>query len=188
MEVGGGVYKFVGDGNVYLVMGARPMLIDCGDVREGGRLKSEIEKVVSLDKVEVVLLTHLHYDHAGNVGLFPNAEIYASVAEIEDYRAHSEYFFFDGIPKGVGGVLKKLRPLPSSINGVEVIECPGHTRGSVAFLDRKRKLLFSGDVLFERGVGRFDLPNSVPSKVEFSVRKLRGFLDEGFELMAGHDY
>lgn len=188
MEVGEGVYKFVGDGNTYLVMGARPMLIDCGDIREGGRISEGIEKVVPLDKIEIVLLTHLHYDHVGNVGLFPNAEFYASAAAIENYEKSPGDFFFGTVPEEIDAVLKKLKPLPSVINGLEVVDCPGHTRGSVAFLDRKRKLLFSGDVLFERGVGRFDLPNSVPEQVEFSVSRLRKFLSEGYLLMAGHDY
>jgi len=33
--------------------------------------------------------------------------------------------------------------------GLEVIHCPGHTRGSVCFLDRENKRFFSGDHLLE---------------------------------------
>ncbi|MEO1193278.1 MAG: N-acyl homoserine lactonase family protein [Pseudomonadota bacterium] len=37
---------------------------------------------VEADAVEQVVLTHLHYDHAGNIGLFPAAEFFVQEAEV----------------------------------------------------------------------------------------------------------
>ncbi len=40
----------------------------------------------------------------------------------------------------------------------EIFEVPGHSPGSLCFLQREAQLLIGGDVLFAGGVGRWDLP------------------------------
>ncbi len=37
---------------------------------------------IAPDEIETVVLTHLHYDHAGNIGLFPNAEFVVQDEEV----------------------------------------------------------------------------------------------------------
>jgi hydroxyacylglutathione hydrolase len=184
------VWKFKGVGSVYLIRNDKWILVDAGDNEDRKFLKREISKVVSLDKIDVVLLTHLHLDHLGAIDLFSNAEIYASGDEIADYMKGAEEFHFY-VSEEVDNILKeKMKPLPKSILGLETLRVPGHTRGSVAFLDRKRKLLFSGDTIFGGGIsGRIDLPNSLPGKMEESVRRLRKLVvDEGLGLCPGHGY
>jgi len=41
---------------------------------------------------------------------------------------------------------------------LEVLHCPGHTPGHIVFFDRQGRLLVSGDVIFNGGVGRTDFP------------------------------
>ena len=51
---------------------------------------------------------------------------------------------------------------------------------------KKEKILFSGDCLFENGIGRYDLPNSVPEEMEKSLDKLKKI---NYKTLApGHDY
>lgn len=189
MKISEDVYKIKGDGNVYLILNPEPTLIDTGDSVDSLHISSEIEKIIPLTEVKNVLLTHLHYDHSGNVNLFPNARFYASKVAIENFRVSPKDAFFYDISNETDKILReKLQPLPNEIVGLEVIDCPGHTKGSVAFLDKKRKFLFSGDTLFENGIGRYDLPNSIPEKVDESVEKLRKLIREGYKLMPGHDY
>ena len=191
MKIANNVYKIKGDGNVYLILEPVPMLVDNGDKTNKNYIKSKIEKFIPLDKIEIILLTHLHYDHVGNLELFPNAKIYADSEEVKDYKKNSETFSFSNIPKNIDTILReKLRPLPAEINGLEVIKVPGHTRGSISLLDKKRKLLFSGDTLFSNGIiGRTDLPNSVPNKMDESVAKLTNEIkNNGSLLCPGHDY
>src|SRR5262249_7268784 len=38
------------------------------------------------EDVDIVLLTHLHFDHAGNFDAFPNAEIFVQRREFEQWR------------------------------------------------------------------------------------------------------
>ena len=190
MEIVDGVYKIKGNGNVYVILGAKIVVVDTSDIADRTYIKKEIEKIVPLTKVDIVLLTHLHYDHAGNVELFPNAEIYADDEDIEDCRYDSRKFNFY-VSEEVDEILKKeLISLPVEIGSLKVIKVPGHTRGSVAFLDEERKLLFSGDTLFANGIiGRTDLPNSVSEKMNESVAKLVKMIKEGELLLCpGHGY
>jgi len=188
MKITEDVYKIKGDGNVYVILKPEVVIIDAGDAVDNLHIKNEVEKIVALKDVKKVLLTHLHYDHTGNVDLFPNAEVYASEVAIKNYKKSPRDFFFHGISSKSDSILRNAKALGNEVNGLKVVECPGHTRGSVAFLDEKRKLLFSGDTLFRDGVGRTDLPNSLPDDMSGSVDRLKGLLDEGYRLMPGHDY
>jgi len=189
MQIAEDVCKIPGEGSVYLILKPVPTLIDTGDSAEWDRIKSEIEKVVPVEKIERVVLTHLHYDHAGNVARFPNATFYAAAEEIEDYKSDSYHFFFGGVPHEINDILSnKTESLGEEISGLKVLKVPGHTRGGIALLDEKRKLLFSGDTLFRASTGRVDLPNSFPGKMDESVAMLRKYLGEGYKLMPGHDY
>ena len=51
-----------------------------------------------------------------------------------------------------------------------VIKTPGHTKDSLCFF--YQGILFSGDTLFHKGVGRTDLPESQPDKMKESIDKL----------------
>lgn len=94
------------------------------------------------------------------------------------------------MPKEIEKILlEKLEIIPDEVSGLKLIKVPGHTRGSLSLLDESRKLLFSGDTLFKNGIGRTDFPNSVPEKMNESLKKLLTLLKEKkLRLMPGHDY
>jgi glyoxylase-like metal-dependent hydrolase (beta-lactamase superfamily II) len=56
--------------------------------------------------------------------------------------------------------------------GLEVWHLPGHSPGHVAFLDREGGQVFSGDLLFRGGIGRYDLPGADPKALFASLRRL----------------
>jgi len=79
-------------------------------------------------------------------------------------------------------------PLPNKISGINVVKVPGHTRGCVVFMDKKRKLIYTGDTLFCVMIGRTDLPNSVPEKMKYSLERIMKLIDKyDLELCPGHD-
>jgi len=62
---------------------------------------------------------------------------------------------------------------------------PGHSRGSVCY--QARKMLFSGDVLFYRNVGRTDLPGSGGwEEIVKSIRRLYSSLPDETLVYPGH--
>ena len=71
--------------------------------------------------------------------------------------------------------------------GMELIfdHSPGHTEGSVCIREESAGLLFSGDVLFNNGIGRTDLPTSSPAKMRTSLLKVFE-LDDAYRVFPGH--
>lgn len=66
---------------------------------------------------------------------------------------------------------------------VRVIETPGHSDCSVCFMIAD--MLFTGDTLFKDGIGRADLPGSVPNALVDSFSKLRS-LNPTLTVYPGH--
>ncbi len=58
-KVSGAAY----DGNVYLVLDERPILVDAG-MMAGPTLKN-IKKYIDPKKIKTIVLTHCHHDHSG---------------------------------------------------------------------------------------------------------------------------
>jgi hydroxyacylglutathione hydrolase len=116
-----------------------------------------------------ILNTHGHADHiGGNESLkqaFPSAPLIIGSNEaplLTDARANLSAFF--GLPivsPAADRVVKEGDALELAGIRLEVLDVPGHSPGHVAFLYRSRPpLIFSGDVLFRGGIGRYDFPNS----------------------------
>ena len=94
-------------------------------------------QICSVTDLPVTLcLTHSDRDHVANLGQF--AAACAHPAELPYLTSFSQVNFH-GVKEGdcfdLGG--KKLT----------VVDCPGHTPGSIALLEEKEGLLFSGDTI-----------------------------------------
>jgi glyoxylase-like metal-dependent hydrolase (beta-lactamase superfamily II) len=118
--------------NAYLVAGReRAVLIDTGF--GGGDLAGCVRGIADLPLA--VVNTHFHEDHAGGNPQFPAIHIHR--LDLEAARPLSAGCELVPIAEGLildlGG--RKL----------EVIEAPGHTRGSIVLLDSAASLLFAGD-------------------------------------------
>jgi len=90
--------------------------------------------------VEHVILTHLHYDHAGSLGAFPNAHFHVQAAELAFATSpavcdHAVRAPFDGEP--VAQLVRKLYADRVVFHagdaefapGIGLRLCPGHTAG-----------------------------------------------------------
>src|SRR5699024_5950090 len=68
----------------------------------------------------------------------------------------------------------------------DIIHTPGHSPGSVTFIFHDEKFIISGDVLFQSGVGRTDLPGGKFSQLVASLREKIYTLPEDFTVLPGH--
>jgi hydroxyacylglutathione hydrolase len=69
-------------------------------------------------------------------------------------------------------------------NSFRVILTPGHSPGSVCLYWPAQKVLFTGDVVFNQGVGRTDLPGGNGKLLKESIQRLAAFDSE--YLLSGH--
>jgi hydroxyacylglutathione hydrolase len=175
----GNIWKFTGedDVNCYFLPD-RKMMIDCGNKVDAKELEQAMRIIVDPDEIETVLFTHLHYDHSGNFRLFKKAQFYASQQEIDDFKKCAPFYPDKEL-------LAEIKPFPQ-IDGIKIINVPGHTHGSVCIFLEKENILFTGDTYFRKGVyGRDDLANSDPKKLPQSIKTVEKLKAK---IMPGHDY
>jgi len=68
----------------------------------------------------------------------------------------------------------------------DVRHTPGHSPGSVTFIDHKAKAVFSGDVLFAGSIGRTDLwQGSLPELMQSIFQQLIPLGDD-YRVFSGH--
>ncbi len=137
---------------VYLIkLKDKNILIDTGSPENIVELENDLKKLnLSAEDINIVILTHNHWDHIGGITLFLNAEFYAS-------------------KKDFGENLKDIHKL--NIPEFKIIDTPGHSKGGICIL--YNDILFSGDTLFNRGtIGRTDLPGSSEKEMKESLEKL----------------
>lgn len=183
----------INQGLCYLLCGEEyALLIDTGLGYRG--LK---ETVGELTKLPVVVAnTHAHVDHIGGNHSFK--EIWFHEADRPTFALHTDPAYTlelltGGMPgpvRLVAGILtKKLRQVDTSgeyhyfgddkvfhLGGrdVEVIPTPGHSPGCVCFLDRKARMLFSGDTVCEWGILlHFEKESCPPETYLKSVERLK---------------
>ena len=109
-------------------------LVDTGMDPAAGEILSILEgRGASASDVRALFLTHAHGDHAGGMGAFPGATVYAMAADAEVLRTQGLVVqgLADGESIAVGGTV------------VEAFALPGHTAGSAAYL--VHGVLFLGD-------------------------------------------
>ena len=92
--------------------------------------------------VDMVILTHLHYDHTGNLAAFPDAEVVAQLAELEfwfgaearlpQFASHVERQEIDLLDDGRR--LRVLRGDESVAPGVDAFCIGGHSPGQMVLV------------------------------------------------------
>ncbi|MFH1662744.1 MAG: MBL fold metallo-hydrolase [Chloroflexota bacterium] len=164
------------------------IIIDPGD--EAERILKEVRDS-GLD-VKILVLTHGHSDHTAALKEVKEETGAPIAIHAEDISTLKQKLL--GIFMGAGF---KSPPPPDrllndgdvvSVSGLEltVIHTPGHSRGSICLLGDG--VLFSGDTLFNFGVGRSDLPGSGGNHEQLigSIRNKLLVLDDDIKVYPGH--
>ena len=123
---------------VYVLKLKKLILIDTGSKNAQPELLTDLKKLnINPEDIEIIILTHKHYDHIGNLDLFPRAEVFTE---------------------------KNITEL--KIPELKIIKTPGHTREDICILYRdilfSGDVIFDKNHVY---VGRTDLPESSPEKM-----------------------
>ncbi len=181
--------------NTYVIADStgRAAIVDpgCHDPHEQKHLFEFISKHQL--KPEMLLQTHCHIDHVlGNAfvhqtwGLKPRIHpkdlpdlqrlvAYAPIFGIEAQASpEPEAWLEHGETLRLGDIELELR------------EAPGHSAGSICFVNHKDRWVIGGDVLFAGSIGRTDLPGGNYERLLNSVRNQLFTLPDDYTLYAGH--
>ncbi|MGV9196476.1 MBL fold metallo-hydrolase [Arcanobacterium canis] len=168
-------------GAVLLTHGHADHVWDCAEVAGDAPVFIPSEDLFRLD------------DPLATTGLEQLAPLFSAVGSASwvrprDVRALPEEFY-DASTEIVDGI--SLRALAA----------PGHSQGSTVFLfdgyvdpgdslplaaGQGGHMMLSGDVLFNNGIGRTDLPGSDPRAMEKSLRRIAADVDEETWVFPGH--
>ncbi len=179
------------DANNYLLIdeeSQEAVMIDCSDARP-----QVLEEIKNLGiKLKYILLTHGHFDHIMGVDVFKNkfdVDTYVSQDDMVQVETTPKMIFmFTGLNapdiKTINHFVKDGDEFTFGKHKIKAIATPGHTEGGMCYLvDGK---IFSGDTLFQRSVGRYDLPGGDFKKLSHSVKEVLFNLPDSTEVYPGH--
>ncbi len=144
--------------------------------------------------VEKILITHGHIDHAAGA-----AQLAEDLGVPVEGPHKADEFLLRQLPeRGVQfGILdaRALTPDRWLDQGdqvhvgqltFDILHCPGHSPGSVAFINCEEGFGLVGDVLFSGSVGRTDLEGGDHATLMASIRDQLLPLDDNFAFICGH--
>jgi len=145
-------------------------------------------------KVEKILLTHGHIDHAGGA-----AELSETLGVPIEGPHVEDTFLLEALPEsgakyGMAGVrpvtpdrwLKEGDTVTVGDLEFKIYEAPGHTPGSVVFFNDQNRFALVGDVLFQGSVGRTDFPRGDHATLIRSIKEKLYPLGDDVVCLPGH--
>ena len=168
---------------------AQALLIDPGD--EPDTITTALDELGVT--VEAILITHCHFDHVGAVAEMARrtgAPVYCPAGEVFILEDINAYVRLPGL-----GPFESYSPERTVKDGdklqlagfeIDVVGTPGHSPDHVTYSIPDEKAIFSGDVLFQRSIGRTDLPGADHETLLASIAKLLATLPGDTGVLPGH--
>jgi N-acyl homoserine lactone hydrolase len=102
---------------------------------------------VDLAGIDIVVNTHLHFDHCGGNHLFPGTPIYVQRTELEDARSNDNYTINAWV-EAAGVQYVPVDGEHELVPGLRLVPAPGHSRGMqvVVIETGRRPIVVGGDV------------------------------------------
>jgi glyoxylase-like metal-dependent hydrolase (beta-lactamase superfamily II) len=162
-------------------------------------------------KLKYIFATHCHLDHIDGVPAliqkFPNAQLCFNEQDFQDFIDTPAWAIENTDPKDLeeamqNPIIKKWMEYDPAVLGkvdlylednqiyhlgdikIRTILAPGHSRGSICF--HVGDVLFSGDVLFHKRVGRTDFMGGSGEEIVKSVHRLYALLPDETKVYPGH--
>src|SRR4051812_27585898 len=123
------------------------------------RLRPLSKQDFDLAAIDIVVNTHLHFDHCGGNHLFGGRPIYVQRRELDDARSEDDYTIREWV-EAPGVQYVPVDGEHELLRGLQLVPAPGHTRGMqvVVVETGGRPVVVGGDVA--GWVGGLDEPQS----------------------------
>ena len=179
------------DANCYIVAaeaGGETIVID-----PGGNAQMILDTIAAQNlTVKYIMLTHAHWDHfaaAAELAQKTGAEIGIHKLDrdaLADPKLSLAYMFGDVVNVDPATVmeLEDGRRIKFGDHEAEVLHTPGHSPGSITV--RVDDHLFTGDLLFQRSIGRTDFPGGSHEGLLKSVRERIFTYPDQVKVYPGH--
>lgn len=169
-------------------------IIDCGAFYE--QEQTAIQRYILDEQLtpKHLLVTHAHLDH--NFGNYFLHQTFGLLPQI----AAEDQNLYKNIPRQaealygiqlnyeqppVGHLLKDKETIAVGNQTLKVIHTPGHSPGGVCFYHEAEGVLFTGDTLFERSIGRTDFSGGNMMQIIQSL-KILAQLPDATTVLPGH--
>jgi len=145
--------------------------------------------------LSAIWVTHAHFDHIGAVSDLQDAcggslDILVHEADLPlwEERGGADRWGIQGyrLVHQPTKLLKHGEALSIGPNVFEVRHTPGHSQGHVIFISDELQAVFCGDLIFQEGVGRTDLPGGSWASLVRSIREQVLTLPDSYRLFPGH--
>ena len=141
-----------------------------------------------------MLNTHCHIDH-----VFGNAFVKETYGVDPEYHKADEVTLsyakksadlygipgYEASPKATS-YLKEGERIMLGDQAFDIVFVPGHAPGHVAFIHHGKELILGGDVLFQRSIGRTDLPGGNFDELIDSIHREFYTLADSYMVYSGH--
>ena len=155
----------------------------------------EILNIIDLLELEpeVAVITHGHFDHCGGAARF--AEMTGARIEGPHLGDRPVIDRLDEIAAERGFAGRRFEPVRWLDHGdvvtfgeerLDVLHCPGHCHGHVAYFSAARRQAFVGDILFRGAIGAWEHPDGDLPELVSSIRNKLFTLGDDVAFVPGH--
>jgi N-acyl homoserine lactone hydrolase len=144
------------------------------------QLKPLSEQDVDLGSIDIIVNTHLHFDHCGGNRLFTGKPIYVQRRELDDARTEEDYTIVEWVD-APGVEYVPVDGEHEVLPGLRLVPAPGHTPGSqvVVVETDGRPIVLVGDTAVQ--------PSDLDEPTTEGQRQVRSLDPESVWLAHAHE-